>query len=320
MMRMRLLLLLLGWVMLSPSTAWPQFGTPFQFQTEPDKLDTERTQRWKVGIRVAAATGPCAGIYGTFSVPSDWPEQDVKVVDETVSETVRQSHDRELGDGVRQMVLVVPRLDFGEQAEVTITYEITRRIKPVPPDTTIFKIPQKMTSAVRQYLTNSPMIECRHSKIRMRAKEITADEETAWEKIEAIHAWVTENIEHTSSPLKGAAQTLAQGEGNHEDLAGLFIALCRASRVPARTVWVPGYCYAEFYLEGEDEQREWFPCEFKQKTVFGTVSEPYVILQKGENVRVPEKKERQRFVAEYLTVKTGRKPTVSFVRESLGIK
>jgi hypothetical protein len=131
-------------------------------------------------------------------------------------------------------------------------------------------------------------------------------------------------VEYTYVPLQGSVETLDKKQGNHEDLAGLFIALCRASKVPARIVWVPNYCYAEFYLQqpgakrGEEAVGTWYPCEFKEESVFGTVSEPYIVLQKGDNIRVPESKERKRFVGEFVKVKTGVKPTVTFIRDVLG--
>ena len=34
-----------------------------------------------------------------------------------------------------------------------------------------------------------------------------------------------------------------------DDLVGLFVAMCRSLKIPARMVWVPDYSYAEFYLE-----------------------------------------------------------------------
>lgn len=280
----------------------------------------ERTQRWMVGIRVFARTGPCVGIYGTFPVPVDWPEQDVKLVEENISDTIRKSQTRDLEDGVRQMVIAVPQLNFGEKAEAILTFELTRRVQPVPEDTTVYEIPRSMSRDLRKCLASSPLIDVRSTRIRMKAKELTADPETAWEKVKAIHDWIQGNIEQTNDPLRGSLETLSSQKGNYEDLANLFIALCRAAKIPARTVWVPNYCYAEFYLESNDGEGQWFPCELKEETVFGTVSRPYMILQKGDNVQVPEKKERQRFVPELLKVKSGRRPQVEFVRQNLGIK
>lgn len=304
---------------LSPISAQAQFGTPLEFQNKPEEKESERTQRWRAGIEVAAATGPCAGIYGTFQVPVDWPEQDVKVVEEEISDAVRRSRYRELEGGVRQMVVLIPQLGFGETASAVVTFEITRRVKPLPSDTTAYEIPKALPPGFRRYLTNSPQIDCRSGKIRRLAKEITADESSAWEKAKAIHDWVKENIEHSNRSLQGTLETLASKSGNHEDLAGLFVALCRARKIPARLVWVPNYCYAEFYLanaSGEEGDGEWFPCELKEKTDFGLVEQPYVILQKGENIRVPEADERQRFVPEFVNVKSGRRPRVSFIRET----
>ena len=317
-------------LLLPASAGWSQFGTPMEFQLRgaESPRESERTQGWKVGIEVEAALGPCFGIYGTFSVPTQWPEQDVKIIDERISDTIRQSSYRETGDGVRQMRIVVPRLEAGEKAEAVLTFEVTRRTAPPPSDTSIYRIPEDMPLDVRKCLGSSPYIDCRNAKIRSTAKQLTVDKETAWEKAQAIHDWVRDTVEHTNEALKGSLETLRAKKGNHEDLAGLFIALCRASKIPARIVWVPGYCYAEFYLESESGQEnedgemtgQWFPCEFKEKTVFGTVSSPYIILQKGDNVRVPEVKEPQRFVPEHLKVKSGQKPKVSFIREVAAAK
>lgn len=309
--------------MLPAAHAWSQFGAPLQFNNDAagGERERERTQRWRTGIRVSADASPCFGIYGTFSVPVDWPEQDVKVVEENISDVVTRTRYRKLQHGVRQMLFVISRLERGEKAEVTVTFEITRRTRPVPTDTTRFRLPETMPREARAWLVSSPKIDCRSGRIRRKAEELIAEKETAWQKIKAIHHWVKENIKHTNDRLKGAVETLEDKAGNHEDLAGLFIALCRAGKIPARTVWVPGYCYAEFYLEDEQEEKgRWFPCEFKEKTEFGTVSQPYLILQKGDNIRVPETKGQKRFVPEFLNVKTGRKPSVTFVRDTLGAK
>ena len=46
------------------------------------------------------------------------------------------------------------------------------------------------------------------------------------------------------------------------------------------------------------------------------------ILQKGDNFKVPEKKERQRYVSEFLkgnAVAGGGKPSVEFIREAIEV-
>ena len=268
------------------------------------------------GAIIEAKEGPCVGIYATIPVPTNWPEQDVKVVDETISDSIRKVQYRDLDGGIRQMLVTVPRLEPGERAEALVTLEVTRRAILAPRDTSVYRLPKKPPRDVNKWLGGSPYIDVRHKQIRDQAKQITADQTGAWEKVEAIQDWVKENIQHSNDPLKGSLATLRDKKGNHEDLAGLFIALCRALRIPARTVWVPDYCYAEFYLEDEEGNGHWFPCELKEKTVFGTAPNHYMIVQKGDSIQVPEKSGAQRFVAEFVRG-TGGRPSVSFVRQVL---
>jgi len=290
-------------------------GAPAQPDIQPP-----RTQRWKVGIIISASRGPCAGIFGTVSVPTDWPEQDVKVVEEKFSDQVGRVRYRNLEHSVRQMLVTVPRLNPGEKAEAIVTFEVTRRAAALPANTAELQIPEDPPRKTRTSLGSSPMIETRSSLIRSKAKQITAGQTSGWETAQAIHDWVQKNIEFTNAPLQGALATLRAKQGNNEDLSNTFIALCRASKIPARIVWVPDYCYAEFYLEDKAGKGVWIPCELKEKTVFGTIGSDHIVLQKGDNIRVPEKKEIQRFVAEFVTGKTGRglgRPGVRFVRQLL---
>jgi hypothetical protein len=303
-----------AWILLPAATAWCQFGS--QAPSSGVELGGPRVQRWRVGTIIEAKEGPCVGIFATIPVPTNWPEQDVKVVDETISDSIRQVQYRELDGGIRQMLVAVPRLEPGERAEALVTFEITRRAIVAPRDTSVYRLSKRPPRDVGKWLAGSPHIDVRHKQIRDQSRQITADLAGGWETVEAIHDWVKANIEHSNDPLKGSLATLRDKQGNHEDLTGLFIALCRAHRIPARTVWVPDYCYAEFYLEDEEGDGHWFPCELKEKTVFGTVGNQHMIIQKGDNIQVPEKSGTQRFVAEFVQGKGGR-PSVSFVRQVL---
>jgi hypothetical protein len=79
----------------------------------------------------------------------------------------------------------------------------------------------------------------------------------------------------------------------------LFVALCRAGKIPARIVRVPEHCYAEFYLELKPEGRTgskrgtvpsgfWFPCQVSGTYSFGGIPEKRVILQKGDSFPHPD--------------------------------
>ena len=70
--------------------------------------------------------------------------------------------------------------------------------------------------------------------------------------------------------------------------------------MPARTVWVPGHCYPEFYLEDAEGKGHWFPCQAAGVRSFGGIDEKRPILQKGDNFTVPKRREKQRYVSEFL--------------------
>ena len=282
------------------------------------KLDGEETQRWKVGLTVTAPAGPVRGIRGTVPVPTDWPEQSVRIVDEHISKQVQRVTYRTLDNGVKQMLVLIPTLRAGESAVALVTFEVTKRTILLPSDPQQFVFPKKISRDLRRYLTSSPYIETRHKQIRSQARELAADQSGAWETVESIYDWVRDNIEYRNGSLKGALAALRDGNGDCEELTSLFIALCRVNKIPARTVWIPGHCYPEFYLEDATGEGHWFPCQAAGAREFGGMQEFKPILQKGDNFRVPEKREPQRYVAEFLIAKSASgKPKVQFTRELL---
>lgn len=297
------------------SSVWAQFGGQEAKPTAGPVLGAERTQRWRIGMTVTAQT-PCFNIFGTIPVPTQWPEQDVKVVEEQIGDSIQRVDYRDLSGGIRQMVVIVPQLNPGEKTEAIVTLEVTRRAMEPPANPDDLRFPEKTPRDARKYLAPSPQIDCRNRKVRDLAQEITADKEPAWQKVEALHGWVRENIKTTNDKLKGTLATLESKSGRMDDLAGLFVAMCRSLKIPARMVWVPDYSYAEFYLEDAAGDGYWFPCELGEKSVFGTLGNQYMILQKGDNIEVPELKEPQRFVTEF--VKGKGRPQVSFVRQVMG--
>jgi hypothetical protein len=286
------------------------------------RLDKELKQRWKVGMRITAPAAPCGGVFGTATVPTDWPEQQVRIVDEDFSPHVRDVKYRTLDNGVKQMLISIPMLNPNATAHAFVTFEVTKSSVLGPEDPTQFVIPKRVPRDVGKFLAPSPKIESRHSKIRSVARGLMKDnpDAPAWEQVEVIYDWVRDNVEYVNGPLKGALAALREGKGDCEELTSLFIALCRANRIPARTVWVPGHCYPEFYLHDADGAGHWFPCQAAGTRDFGNMPDHRPILQKGDNYRVPEKKERQRYVAEFLKIKAirgGGKPKVEFVRQLL---
>ena len=85
-------------------------------------------------------------------------------------------------------------------------------------------------------------------------------------------------------------------------------------------MWVPNFCYAEFYLQDKADRGYWFPCTVAGPRQFGEMNDHRPILQKGDNIKVPEKKKPQRYLAEHVRVRGRGKPRVKFVRQLLPAK
>ncbi|MHC2070722.1 transglutaminase-like domain-containing protein [Bremerella sp. T1] len=313
---------LLVLAILCPQTAWAQFEN-----VQPDEaesatvLGTAKTTKYQVGVKIQAVGGPCAGLTATIPVPADWPEQTVRLSDEEISPEIGRVGYRLVEGTVKEMMISVPRLNPGQTAVAVITVEVERRSASPPEDTSGLIVPRRLPLAMRRYLGSSPYIESRHGEIRRKASEITKDIESDWDKVEAIYDWVRDNISYTSMKPTNAVTALREEKGDFEDVTGLFIALCRASDIPARTVWIPSSSYAEFYLEDAEGVGHWYPCRVAGDRAFGEMPDHPIILQKGDNFRIPGRKDPVRFVNEKLSgksVRGGGKPQVEFVREVLG--
>lgn len=295
-----------------------------QFSNKPDApvgkaaptIDKEASHRWQVGVRVRAIGGPCSALFGTISVPDDWPEQRVRIVNEDISPHVRSVRYRSQ-EGIKQMVFEIPSLPANETAKALVTFEISKSAILPPEDTSTLVIPKSVPTQYRKYLGPSPYIETVNPKIKALAKELSEGHETAWGQLEAVYNGIRERVKVENDKLKGAAAALRDGHARYEDVTALFVACCRTLKVPARMVYVPDDAYAEFYLEDAEGKGHWFPCNVAgREPEFGSVKDQKPILQKGDNIRVPEKKEPQAFVAEFLTGKGGGggRPEVEFVR------
>jgi transglutaminase-like putative cysteine protease len=143
---------------------------------------------------------------------------------------------------------------------------------------------------------------------------------TDWRRVEKLYDYAIERVKYEEGDDKSALEALADGKGDCQAIAALFVAMCRTEKVPARMVWVDGHQYAEFYLEDETGAGRWFPVESAGRREFGEMSIARVILQKGDNFRVPERpRERLRYASDYtlLLSKPGRQPKIAYVREQL---
>jgi len=293
------------------------------------RLGDTALRTWRIGV-VVTAGGPCRGVVATTSVPTDWPEQQVRVVVEEASPGVRVSYatvdDAAKQPAARQMTVRITSLAPGQQARGVATFEVKRSGQRAPDETDLYVVPnpKRLDRKLRGYLNPSPYIESTHPQIKALAEKIGVDEATAWDRVEAIYDWVCQNVEledNKGRGVKTTLETLRDGTGDCDELTSLVIAICRAGGVPARTVRVPGHCYAEFYLEDDQGTGHWFACDATRPGPFGEVTDDRPVLQKGDNLRLrdPQTKRMRsyRFLPDNVTVADlqGAPPQVKVVLE-----
>jgi transglutaminase-like putative cysteine protease len=219
------------------------------------------------------------------------------------------------------MVMTFSHLAPGEEAHAYATFEVRTSTSIPPTDAAEFKFPKHIDRTLRRFLAPSPLIEATNSKIRAAAKAALAAapaDANDWQRVESLYDYALEHVTYRIGDDKAATQALADGVGDCQAIAAVFVALCRAAKVPARMVWVDGHQYAEFYLENSDGQGRWFPAESAGTRAFGWMPLARVILQKGDAIRVPERKrELLRYASEYavMPAQPAAPPAITYVRE-----
>jgi hypothetical protein len=307
------------------------------------KYGDESTIRFRVGAEITARRGPCRDMVAMMCLPLNCPEQEVKILHEDFSSNVEVTYRPLPGGEVNQMLVTVPFLERDATARAIVTCEVTTRIILPPEKTDHLTIPKRVPSKIRVYTNGSPYIEVKHQRIRLLSKEILKDldpEVTDWEKIEKIYDYVLENVDYVEGPDKSAMEALKDGQSDCQGRSALFVALCRANKIPARMVWIDGHVYPEFYLErpveadalavdadakparrkSKDPPGDWYPAESAGSRAFGEMPLARTILQKGDNFRVPERKERLRYASDFtigVPMPGGGKPKVTYIREQL---
>lgn len=268
------------------SASWAQFKDNEETAALPGgvTLGESLKQYWECGFIIQARTGACEKIVGTVPVPVSWNEQKVRLVKENISPYAKISFKKQPG-GSQLMVVRINVLPAGEKAEILVRYEVETAIQNPPAEPARFRkaTAKEIPPNLRQYLKPSIGIECKDKAITKLAGELGAEAPNAWKEVEEVYDWVQKEIRYENGPMKGALAALRDGTGDCEELASVFIAICRAKKIPARVVWVPDHCYAEFYLVDDEGKGYWFPCQVAGDKAFGEMPFQYIILQKGDN-------------------------------------
>jgi len=278
------------------------------------------------GMQFHANDNWCTKMHATIPFPLNWPEQTIKITSSEIPENVVWTF-RDLPQGkkqsaqARQLVMDIASLNPNNDLSLVVHVEVEKYFINPPPDTTVFAIPKNVPAEMNWFMKKSPYIDVELSEIRRVAKEIAASNPpNAWAHAELIYDWVRKNIQYRNGPLRDIKAALKDKQGDCEEMTSIFVALCRASKIPARCVWIPDHCYPEFYLEDPQGKGHWFPCQVAGDRQFGQMHDYRPILQKGDRFIVPEEQGPVRYIATFFTCKqrpagAGLAPSVDEVRD-----
>ena len=283
------------------------------------RLQQPQKQQWEIGFEVKSP-GLMTGVSATMTIPMAWPEQKVTIVKEDLSPGVRIRPRVVMGD-VKQILVSIARVEPGATVKAIVTVEVERSLIEKPVQTDKLYIPKLITPDLRKYMGVSPFIETTNPKIVQVSQGLGDDGKDAWQKVEIIFDWVRDHVKYQfDEELKGALTALESGQGDCEELTSLFIAICRNNGIPARSVWIPGHCYPEFYLEDVTGKGHWYPCQIAGSRSFGSMPEYRPVLQKGDSFRIPGNPRPQRYVAEtFKALRHSQPPSVQFIRRQAGM-
>lgn len=278
------------------------------------KVGEPQTVKYQIGAKIQTGAGSFSGVTLRFPVPNEWPEQQVRIVEEALYDRAGEVKYRLLDAGVRQMLIAIPQVPANTAADVLITYEI--RVSPIlPPEQTAgLTKPAKVTKETKLFIGDSPQISARDRDLKKLVAELIPSETPAWDGLAIFHRWIMDNVTETVSKPQSTTETLENKQGCNEDRAALFVAMARAWGVPARMVMVEGGQHAEFCLADPDGNLHWYPCTFRGSGEFGACSRPAVVFQKGDNIKEPEAKQRVRLIREYVNGKGSVAPSVQVIR------
>ncbi|QDU76413.1 Transglutaminase-like superfamily protein [Bremerella volcania] len=280
------------------TNAIAQFGpveTPAAQLADGDTFETGFTLQ---------VSGQALGVTATFPVPTNWEDQQAELVHQELHPNGANLRFVNL-DGTRQARVDIPRLSGGDTAKVLLRFRVARKAITPPSEPQQLTLPatKDLDRDQRKYLLPSPFVESRDAKITGVANSLALPDATPWEQVKAYYDFVHQNVTYENGPMKGAVAALDEGRGDCEEMTTLFVALCRAGEVPARTVWVPGHCYPEFLTKTDDGTDRWVAVEMTGNWPFGQSPEKRPILQKGDNFRIPGSRKPQHYVKQELAIR-----------------
>ncbi|HWA98985.1 MAG TPA: transglutaminase domain-containing protein [Pirellulales bacterium] len=272
-----------------------------------------RRYRLSVGIELEGIGG-AADIISTTTVPVEYPEQKIESVEletDGCDATLRT-----LTPTAGQLLLTASGIERGQKVIATahFTLELFKQYFAWQRDQ--FPAKQNVPAQVRgPYLQDSPGIQTSSKQVKQLAAELTSGVEPhPWSYAEKFADWIPQNIRPQVGPYTSVTTAIDSRRGDCEEMAGVFVALCRAVQIPARLVWVPNHAWAEFFLIDHDDHGHWIPAHTACYPWFGFTGAHELVLQKGDRVYQRERGKTMRLMDDWLRA-AGRLPKPRYTAE-----
>ncbi|HWA97604.1 MAG TPA: transglutaminase-like domain-containing protein [Pirellulales bacterium] len=268
-----------------------------------------RTYRLRVGVKIEAPDGAAKDVVAIFPIPIEWPEQRLRVLSEKASSGMKVFETIHKGQ-VGMIRVTVPMIAKGGSASFERLYEITRyrtEFKLAPDALSLAKQPP---GDLRDALTKpAPGIETDHPKISDLARDLGHEPaDVSWDLIKRFWQWTRDNVKFQNGDFRGALFAVENGCGDCEEMSALFIGLCRLNGGLARTVWVEGHDYPEFYMLDKKGRGHWIPAQVVGPPWFGEITEYRPIFQKGDRFYDPFQKQYVRYAPQTVRADGGGSP------------
>ena len=197
---------------------------------EPPEKDRgyleERDYSLDVGIEMEGI-GAANNILSTTTVPVEHPEQ--KVVDVQLETVGCQAVMRQLAPGAAQLVMSVPQLERGQRVRAIAHYRLKLSKQYFAFERDQFPVKQMVPRDVQQTsLQDSPGIQTKIVPLRKLARELSSELDHPWDMAQAFANWIPKHIQPQIGSYTSVETALKTQRGDCEEMAGLFVALCRA--------------------------------------------------------------------------------------------
>lgn len=169
---------------------------------------------------------------------------------------------------LKSLKLEIQEIDSFEYLDLDLPFQKVINKNPLTIEITKAKLIEPKTIKISEkekiYLASTPTIQSDHPLIKKKALEIIDTLSNFKERAEKILIWVFRNLKKkATTSYPSAIETLKNLEGDCNEHATLYAALCRALGIPARVVVGLVYAGNSFYYHAWNQVylNEWIPCD-----------------------------------------------------------